>query len=135
MAIEFTGERVIPGQVDTDLWNEHFARYAFSARLARGKVQLTSGAALPPHTPAVQTSEPVQADPSSQAVPFDAGLPAHACATQVSPVVHGLPSSQEPPGSDPGLPGSIVVAVTWYNPLPAALCTSTYQVPAAGFEN
>jgi ubiquinone/menaquinone biosynthesis C-methylase UbiE len=34
---EFTGERVIPGEVDVDLWNEHFARYAFAARLARGR--------------------------------------------------------------------------------------------------
>ena len=34
---EFTGERVIPGQVDADLWNEHFARYLFASRLARGK--------------------------------------------------------------------------------------------------
>lgn len=35
--LEFTGERVVPGQVDADLWNEHFARYLFAARLARGK--------------------------------------------------------------------------------------------------
>lgn len=28
---------MIPGQVDPDLWNEHFARYAFAARLARGR--------------------------------------------------------------------------------------------------
>lgn len=34
---EFTGERVIPGEVDTDLWNEHLARYLFAARLARHK--------------------------------------------------------------------------------------------------
>jgi SAM-dependent methyltransferase len=34
---EFTGERVIPGQVDPDLLNEHSARYAFAARLARAK--------------------------------------------------------------------------------------------------
>ncbi|MEZ5398454.1 MAG: methyltransferase domain-containing protein [Bryobacteraceae bacterium] len=34
---EFTGERVIPGQVDADLWNEHFARYMFASRLARRK--------------------------------------------------------------------------------------------------
>ena len=34
---EFTGERVIPGQVDLDLWNEHFARYLFAARLSRNK--------------------------------------------------------------------------------------------------
>jgi SAM-dependent methyltransferase len=31
--MEFTGERVIPGQVDPDLWNEHLSRYAFAARL------------------------------------------------------------------------------------------------------
>lgn len=34
---EFTGERVIPGQVDPDLWNEHLSRYGFALRLARGK--------------------------------------------------------------------------------------------------
>jgi len=33
---EFTGERVIPGQVNDDLWAEHIARYAFAARLADG---------------------------------------------------------------------------------------------------
>jgi SAM-dependent methyltransferase len=40
---EFTGERVIPGQVDPDLMNEHLARYAFAARLARGKRVLDAG--------------------------------------------------------------------------------------------
>jgi SAM-dependent methyltransferase len=40
---EFTGERVIPGQVDADLLNEHVARYAFAARLARGKRVLDAG--------------------------------------------------------------------------------------------
>jgi SAM-dependent methyltransferase len=30
---EFTGERVIPGEVEDDLWAEHIARYAFAARL------------------------------------------------------------------------------------------------------
>ena len=34
---EFTGERVIPGQVEPDLWNEHMARYHFASRLARQK--------------------------------------------------------------------------------------------------
>lgn len=34
---EFTGERVIPGQVEPDLFNEHFARYHFASRLACGK--------------------------------------------------------------------------------------------------
>ena len=40
---EFTGERVIPGEVDIDLLNEHMARYAFAARLARGKRALDAG--------------------------------------------------------------------------------------------
>jgi SAM-dependent methyltransferase len=40
---EFTGERVIPGEVDVDLFNEHIARYAFAARLARGKRALDAG--------------------------------------------------------------------------------------------
>ena len=40
---EFTGERLIPGQVDVDLLNEHLARYAFAARLAHGKRCLDAG--------------------------------------------------------------------------------------------
>ncbi|HWQ55333.1 MAG TPA: methyltransferase domain-containing protein [Bryobacteraceae bacterium] len=40
---EFTGERIIPGQVDNDLLNEHLARYAFASRLARGKRVLDAG--------------------------------------------------------------------------------------------
>ncbi len=40
---EFTGERVIPGQVDANLFNEHLARYAFASRLARGKRVLDAG--------------------------------------------------------------------------------------------
>ena len=40
---EFTGERLIPGQVDVDLLNEHMARYAFAVRLARGKRVLDAG--------------------------------------------------------------------------------------------
>jgi len=40
---EFTGERVIPGQVDADLLNEHLARYAFAARLCGGKQVLDAG--------------------------------------------------------------------------------------------
>jgi SAM-dependent methyltransferase len=40
---EFTGERVVPGEVDVDLLNEHLARYAFAARLARGKRVLDAG--------------------------------------------------------------------------------------------
>ena len=40
---EFTGERLIPGQVDADLLNEHMARYAFAMRLARGNRVLDAG--------------------------------------------------------------------------------------------
>ena len=40
---EFTGERVIPGQVNDDLWAEHIARYAFAARLADGARVLDIG--------------------------------------------------------------------------------------------
>ncbi len=40
---EFTGERVIPGEVERDLWNEHAARYAFAARVAGGRRVLDAG--------------------------------------------------------------------------------------------
>jgi 2-polyprenyl-3-methyl-5-hydroxy-6-metoxy-1,4-benzoquinol methylase len=40
---EFTGERVIPGQVEIDLWNEHFARYAFGSRFTRDRRVLDIG--------------------------------------------------------------------------------------------
>jgi len=40
---EFTGERVIPGEVDPDLWNEHIARYTFAARIAGGCLVLDAG--------------------------------------------------------------------------------------------
>jgi ubiquinone/menaquinone biosynthesis C-methylase UbiE len=41
--IEFTGERVIPGEVNDDLWVEHMARYAFAGRFAPGKRVLDIG--------------------------------------------------------------------------------------------
>jgi ubiquinone/menaquinone biosynthesis C-methylase UbiE len=37
MKTDFTGERVVPGQVDVNLWNEHFARYAFASRYVAGR--------------------------------------------------------------------------------------------------
>jgi len=40
---EFTGERVVPGEVDNDLWNEHVSRYSFVARLCRNKRVLDIG--------------------------------------------------------------------------------------------
>jgi SAM-dependent methyltransferase len=41
--IEFTGERVVPGQIDPDLWNEHLARYQFASRLVEGRRVLDAG--------------------------------------------------------------------------------------------
>lgn len=40
---EFTGERVIPGAVNDDLWAEHVARYAFAANYAHGGKTLDMG--------------------------------------------------------------------------------------------
>jgi SAM-dependent methyltransferase len=40
---EFTGERVIPGQVNKDLWAEHLSRYEFAARFAAGRRVLDVG--------------------------------------------------------------------------------------------
>lgn len=40
---EFTGERVIPGQVEDDLWAEHLARYIFAARFAEDAQVLDLG--------------------------------------------------------------------------------------------
>src|ERR1700675_135188 len=42
--VEFTGERVIPGMVNDDLWSEHVARYAFARRFAEGRRVLDAGA-------------------------------------------------------------------------------------------
>ena len=40
---EFTGERVIPGQVEIDLWNEHFRALCLRRRFASGKRVLDVG--------------------------------------------------------------------------------------------
>jgi hypothetical protein len=40
---EFTGERVVPGLVDSDLFNEHFARYRLAARWSAGRRVLDAG--------------------------------------------------------------------------------------------
>ena len=41
--MEFTGERVVPGQTDVDLMNEHLARYGFAESLVAGKCVLDAG--------------------------------------------------------------------------------------------
>jgi len=37
LTVEFTGERVIPGEGDVDLFNEHRARYLFAQRFSSGR--------------------------------------------------------------------------------------------------
>jgi SAM-dependent methyltransferase len=39
----FTGERVVPGAVESDLWNEHVARYRYAALFAVNKIVLDIG--------------------------------------------------------------------------------------------
>lgn len=41
--LEYTGERVVPGKVDNDLWREHVSRYAFAGALAAGRDVLDAG--------------------------------------------------------------------------------------------
>ncbi len=44
--MEFTGERVIPGQTDPDLFNEHLARYRFAEGLVSGQRVLDAGCGM-----------------------------------------------------------------------------------------
>jgi SAM-dependent methyltransferase len=41
--MEFTGERVVPGQVDPDLWQEHVSRYQFARQFVRGRKAAAGG--------------------------------------------------------------------------------------------
>jgi 2-polyprenyl-3-methyl-5-hydroxy-6-metoxy-1,4-benzoquinol methylase len=43
MRVDFTGERVVPDQVNINLWNEHVARYAFASRLCESRRVLDAG--------------------------------------------------------------------------------------------
>jgi SAM-dependent methyltransferase len=43
---EFTGERLVPGQVEPDLYNEHVSRYYFAASLLRGRSILDAGCGM-----------------------------------------------------------------------------------------
>ena len=67
--MEFTGERVIPGEVDPDLWNEHLSRYAFAARFAQ--LLLSDRRAAP--NGSVQTTE-VPGATAAGGSPDSAGL-------------------------------------------------------------
>lgn len=44
--VEFTGERIVPGCVDEDLFHEHHSRYAFAASIARDRLCLDAGCGL-----------------------------------------------------------------------------------------
>ena len=41
--LQFTGERLIPGQTDPGLFNEHFARYVYARMFAAGRTVLDTG--------------------------------------------------------------------------------------------
>ena len=41
--MDFTGERVVPGKVEPDLWNEHLSRYYFAQPLMSGRDVLDLG--------------------------------------------------------------------------------------------
>lgn len=72
---EFTGERVIPGQVHDDLWSEHVARYALAARFARGRrvLDLGCGAGYGTADLARVASTAVGVDHAPEAIAYAAG--------------------------------------------------------------
>jgi GT2 family glycosyltransferase/glycosyltransferase involved in cell wall biosynthesis/SAM-dependent methyltransferase len=41
--LSFTGERVVPGKVEADLFNEHFVRYIYAREFCRGQKVLDTG--------------------------------------------------------------------------------------------
>jgi SAM-dependent methyltransferase len=71
-AVEFTGERVVPGQVDPDLWNEHFSRYLFVSRLCRSKTVLDVGCGAGYGAAEMARSAAMVAavDPSAEAIAY-----------------------------------------------------------------
>ncbi|MEO8100386.1 MAG: methyltransferase domain-containing protein [Acidobacteriota bacterium] len=91
---EFTGERVIPGQVEDDLWAEHIARYAFAARFAAGKRVLDVGCGTGYGTAelAKSAAEATGVDISSDAIDY--------AASHYSAVRFALHSAAELPFAD-----------------------------------
>jgi SAM-dependent methyltransferase len=88
--MEFTGERVVPGLVDPDLFNEHLSRYRFAARFAAGgKKVLDAGCGTGYGTAEFEGASQVMAiDISGEAV-------AHAAQAFGRPGVHFLQSACE----------------------------------------
>lgn len=70
--IEFTGERVIPGEVNDDLWAEHTARYAFASRYAHGgrALDVGCGAGYGLAEIAARVDHAVGIDPAAQAIAY-----------------------------------------------------------------
>ncbi|HVN79329.1 MAG TPA: methyltransferase domain-containing protein [Terriglobia bacterium] len=70
--MEFTGERIIPGKVEPDLYNEHLARYLFSLQFAGGRkvLDLGCGTGYGSKLMAGTASEVFAADVSAEAIHY-----------------------------------------------------------------
>jgi len=70
--IDFTGERVVPGKVDPDLFNEHFARYVYARFYCIDRTVLDTGCGVGYGTDylAQSASHVVGVDNESEAVEF-----------------------------------------------------------------
>lgn len=96
--LEFTGERVVPGKVNPDLWNEHRARYLFARRLCAGKrvLDLGCGTGYGAAELAAEATEVVGLDISPEALGF---ARAHFLAPNVAFVLGAAPELPFRPGS------------------------------------
>ncbi len=70
--MEFTGERIIPGKVEPDLYNEHLVRYLFSLQFAgsRKVLDLGCGTGYGARLMAETASEVIAADVSPEAIHY-----------------------------------------------------------------
>jgi SAM-dependent methyltransferase len=90
----FTGERVIPGEVEPDLWNEHLSRYHFAALFAAGKSVLDAGCGTGYGTALL-------AEQAAEAAGFDIAPDVISYATAHYPAARFLPGSTNAfPASD-----------------------------------
>lgn len=71
-ALDFTGERVVPGQVDPDLWNEHLSRYCLALEHAAGRrvIDLGSGSGYGSWLLATTAESGVGVDVDARAVDY-----------------------------------------------------------------
>jgi SAM-dependent methyltransferase len=69
---EFTGERVIPGQVNDDLWADHISRYAFASRFAAhaSVLDLGCGTGYGAAELCVAARDVVGIDPADEAISY-----------------------------------------------------------------